>query len=114
VLGDGHQSKSYLWTADCVSGMLLGREKGKRPIDIFNLGTETQVSAGEIAKRVVAACGGQAKIETTGGERGWVGDIPRQLLSTSKIRALGWRPELSSSDAVDRAIATLRTELAPN
>jgi UDP-glucose 4-epimerase len=114
VLGDGHQAKSYLWTADCVSGMLLGREKGQRPIDVFNLGTETQVSAGEIAKRVVAACGGTARIEMTGGERGWVGDIPRQLLSSAKIQALGWRPQLSSSEAVDRAIASLRTEFGPN
>ncbi|MCI4322644.1 MAG: SDR family NAD(P)-dependent oxidoreductase [Thermoplasmata archaeon] len=114
VLGDGRQAKSYLWTADCVSGLLLGREKARRPIDVFNLGTETQVSAGEIARKVVAACGGSARIEMTGGERGWIGDIPRQLLSTQKIRALGWTPRLGSEQAVDQAIATLQAELGPH
>ncbi|MCI4362750.1 MAG: NAD-dependent epimerase/dehydratase family protein [Thermoplasmata archaeon] len=111
VLGDGRQAKSYLATTDCVSGMLLVRERGESPVGVYNLGNAEQTSTRQIAEKVVAALGGKARIETTGGERGWVGDIPRQLLATDRVRGLGWAPKLSSDAAVDRAIAELRADL---
>jgi len=104
VLGDGRQSKSYLRTEDCVSGMMLAHEKAADPVNIFNLGTADQISAGEIARKVVAALGGRARIEYTGGSRGWVGDVPVQLLSIRRIQSLGWEPRWNSAQAVDRTI----------
>jgi UDP-glucose 4-epimerase len=57
-----------------------------------------------------AAFGARARIEMTGGARGWVGDVPRQQLDTKKMRALGWAPRHGSGEAVDRAIGYLRQE----
>jgi len=111
VLGDGRQTKSYLSTEDCVSGMRLVRHKGEKPAGVYNLGNQDQISAGDIARKVVAAMGGKAKIEFTGGERGWVGDVPRQYLATDRARALGWKPTSTSAGAVDRSIAAMRGEL---
>ncbi len=111
VLGDGRQAKSYLWVTDCVSGMRRAEEASHDVVNVFNLGTEQQVAVRDIAQRVVAAFGGTARIEFTGGRQGWPGDIPLQLLSVSKILALGWRPRYDSSTAVDMAIATGRAEL---
>jgi len=104
VLGDGRQSKSYLRTEDCVEGMLLATERASDPVNIFNLGTHDQTTVREIAEKVVAVHGGHARIEYTGGSRGWVGDVPVQLLSVEKIEKLGWRPRYSSNGAVDRTI----------
>jgi UDP-glucose 4-epimerase len=42
--------------------------------------------------------------EYTGGDRGWVGDVPRMRLSIEKLSALGWEPDQSSDDAVRRAV----------
>ncbi|HEV2316263.1 MAG TPA: NAD-dependent epimerase/dehydratase family protein [Thermoplasmata archaeon] len=111
VLGDGRQRKSYLWTQDCVDGMLLASERSGGPIEIFNLGSNDQISAMEIAQKVVAALGVKARIETTGGPRGWVGDVPQQFLATERIRALGWKPRFNSAEAVDRAIPLVRAEV---
>jgi UDP-glucose 4-epimerase len=111
VLGDGNQAKSYLWVDDCIDGMRLAEERAREPVNLFNLGTEQQVPVRDIAERVVQALGGTARIEYTGGAQGWVGDIPRQLLSVEKIRALGWKPRYDSSAVVDRAISTTRAEL---
>ncbi|MCI4334377.1 MAG: SDR family NAD(P)-dependent oxidoreductase [Thermoplasmata archaeon] len=111
VLGDGRQVKSYLATEDCVAGLLAARERGEQPLGVYNLGSSDQISAGEIAQKVVAALGGRARIEFTGGERGWVGDVPRQLLATDRARALGWKPQYTSAQAVDRSITALRGEL---
>ncbi len=105
VLGDGRQAKSYLRTEDCVEGMLLATDRASDPVNIFNLGSSDRTSAREIAEKVVAAHGGTARIEYTGGDRGWVGDIPQQLLSIDKISRLGWRPRHTSAQAVDRTIA---------
>ncbi len=107
VLGDGRQAKSYLRTEDCVAGMLLAAERVDAPVGIFNLGTDDRTSVREIAEKVVAAHGGTARIEYTGGERGWVGDVPQQLLAIDRIRALGWRPRWTSSEAIDRTIAEM-------
>jgi UDP-glucose 4-epimerase len=111
VLGDGRQAKSYLWVDDCIDGMRLAEERAHDAVNVFNLGTEQQVSVREIAERVVRAFGGTARIEYTGGAQGWVGDIPKQLLSVERIHALGWRPRYDSSAVVDMAIATGRAEL---
>jgi len=107
VLGDGHQAKSYLRTEDCVGGMILAGERAQDPVNIFNLGTDDRISVREIAEKVVAAHGGRARIEYTGGQRGWVGDIPQQLLAIDRIRSLGWRPSTNSAGAVDRTISEL-------
>jgi UDP-glucose 4-epimerase len=111
VLGDGKQAKSYLWVDDCVDAMRLAEEHAQEPVNVFNLGTEQQVPVRDIAERVVRAFGGKARIEYTGGAQGWTGDIPRQLLSVARIRALGWKPQLDSPAVVEKAIATGRAEL---
>jgi UDP-glucose 4-epimerase len=85
--------------------MLLGAERGTAMMEAFNLGTRDRTSVREIAERIVAAVGGRARIEYTGGERGWAGDIPQQHLAIDRISALGWKPEWGSTAAVDRTVA---------
>jgi UDP-glucose 4-epimerase len=104
VLGDGRQAKSYLRTEDCIEGMLVGAERAAGPVNVFNLGSRDRISAREIAEKVVAAHGGRARIEYTGGERGWTGDVPQQLLAIDRIEKLGWRPRFTSAGAIDRTI----------
>jgi UDP-glucose 4-epimerase len=107
VLGDGKQAKSYLRSEDCVAGMLYVRDHAQETVNVYNLGARDRISVREIAERVVAAHGGRARIVYTGGERGWVGDVPQQLLDISKVQHLGWSPALTSSEAVDRTISEL-------
>lgn len=107
VLGDGRQAKSYLRTEDCVAALLLAAEQARATVNVFNVGNEDRISVREIAEKVVTAHGGRARLRFTGGSRGWTGDVPQQLLSIEKLRALGWRPSLPSAGAVDRTIAEL-------
>jgi UDP-glucose 4-epimerase len=109
VLGDGRQAKSYLRTEDCVEAMLLGAARATAPVSVFNLGNTDRITVTEIAQKVVAAHGGRARIEYTGGPKGWVGDVPQQLLAIDRIRRLGWSPTSSSGGAIDRTIAELRS-----
>jgi len=104
LLGDGRQAKSYLRTEDCVDAMLLVRDRTHEAVTLFNLGNVDRITVREIGEKVVAAHGGRARIEYTGGERGWVGDVPQQLLAIARIQALGWKPRWNSAEAVDHTI----------
>jgi UDP-glucose 4-epimerase len=113
VLGNGRQAKSYLRTEDCVGGMLLAGEHAQDRVNIFNLGSVDQITVREIAEKVVAATGGQARIQYTGGDRGWTGDVPLQLLSIERIRRLGWTPKNTSAAAIDRTLSELVASSGP-
>ncbi len=107
VLGDGRQAKSYLRTEDCVRGMRVATGHAPQPANFFNLGAADRITVREIAEKVVRAHGGSARIEYGGGSKGWVGDVPFQLLSIEKLKALGWAPSYTSAGAIDRTIAEL-------
>jgi len=107
VLGDGRQAKSYLRTEECVEGMIVASRTAPTKVNVFNLGAEDRISVREIAEKVVRAHGGRATIAYGRSDRGWVGDVPQQLLAIEKVKAVGWRPSRSSGEAIDRTIAEL-------
>jgi UDP-glucose 4-epimerase len=101
ILGDGRQSKDYLFVKDCVDGIMLGYEKGRSKVNIFNLGLQEQTMVDQLADLVINEMGlKKVKKSYTGGARGWVGDNPVVYLSTKKIRGLGWKPRTSPADAI--------------
>ena len=103
VLGDGSQSKSYLYVSDCVEGLLKGAESGEQ-VDIYNLGSDDRVTVLEIAKIVRNAAGcPDAQITLTGGVdggRGWKGDVKYMQLDMRKLRSTGWTPRHNSVEAI--------------
>jgi UDP-glucose 4-epimerase len=110
VLGDGRQAKPYLHVSDCVAGILFGVAHAKGPFDCFNLAPDDITSVAEIARAVVDELGSDARIEYTGGERGWPGDVPRSRLRPDKLAELGFRVRMSSTAAMRRAVAEMVRE----
>jgi UDP-glucose 4-epimerase len=101
ILGDGRQSKDYLYVKDCVDGMMLGYERSSKPVNIFNLGLQEQTTVDELADIVIQEVGlPNVRKRYTGGVRGWVGDNPVVYLSIEKIRGLGWKPKVSAAEAI--------------
>jgi UDP-glucose 4-epimerase len=111
VLGDGTQSKSYLYVDDCVEGMILGWERTEGRVEILNIGSEDRVDVMTIARIVIEKMGlNGVEIRLTGGVeggRGWKGDVKLMQLDMSKLRSLGWRPRLNSAEAVRRTARAL-------
>jgi len=104
VLGDGTQSKSYLYVTDCVEGMLTGVERSSGRVEIFNIGSEDRVGVSAIAHIVIEEMGlSDVEVYYTGGVdggRGWKGDVKLMQLDVSKLKGLGWRPRMGSEEAV--------------
>jgi UDP-glucose 4-epimerase len=107
VLGDGRQKKSYLNVADCVSGMLVAIEHAREPINLFNLGHHDWIEVDQSIAVIVATLGVRPRIVHGGGERGWVGDAPRILLDTARLRALGWAPTRGIEESIVETLAFL-------
>ena len=103
VLGDGTQSKSYLYIDDCVDGFLKGAESVEQ-VAVFNIGSMDRTSVLRIAEIVKEEAGQpEAMIRLTGGVdggRGWKGDVKLMHLDTTSLRRLGWAPRHSSEEAV--------------
>lgn len=110
VLGDGHQKKSYLNVADCVAGMFTAVERARpeEPIQIYNIGHADWIEVNDSVAIICEHLGLSPRVEHTGGERGWVGDAPRILLDTKKLRALGWEPRHSIADSIRATLAFLQ------
>jgi UDP-glucose 4-epimerase len=110
VLGDGRQEKSYLYVQDCVSAILLAASQhADRPgAHVYNLGTDETIVVDQSVELITRQMGCEPEIERTGGRRGWVGDSPLIHLDTTKIRALGWKPELTIPQALARTVAWLQ------
>jgi UDP-glucose 4-epimerase len=110
ILGDGRQEKSYMHVEDCVEAMCHVVENAEDAFSVYNLGTRTTTSVTTIADVVADEMGVDPDYEFTGGDRGWVGDVPRMRLSIEKLSALGYEPSGSSDDAVRRATRELLAE----
>ncbi len=105
VLGDGHQRKSYLYVQDCIDAILTAIGRADAKVNIFNLGTDEYCEVNDSIGWICEHLGLRPRLTYSGGERGWVGDSPFIFLDCSRIRALGWRPQLTIKQAV---LATIK------
>jgi len=105
ILGDGNQQKPYIHVGDCVDGILYGFQHASNQVNVFNLGCDSSTKVSTIARMVIDEMGlKDTKLRYTGGERGWLGDVPQVRFDTSKMANLGWTPRYSSDEAVCKAI----------
>lgn len=105
VLGDGSQEKPYLHVSELVDAMLFLFHKQQERLNVFNIAPEGSASTVKfMAEATVRLAAPGAKIEYTGGSKGWVGDVAKFQYSIEKLKAAGWKPRLSSNEAVELAI----------
>lgn len=108
ILGDGTQKKSYLDVKDCIGAILFAVNHSANRYNVYNIGSEDWVDVVSIADIVAEEMNlPDVQYRFTGGDRGWVGDVPRMLLSIEKLKALGWSPEFGSLASVRRAVRSL-------
>jgi len=107
ILGDGTQTKSYLYITDCIDAIIYVTRKflkDKEKVEIYNIGSEDQITVKDIARIVAEEMKTpHVKLNFTGGVdggRGWKGDVKIMNLSIEKLRRSGWAPKHNSAKAV--------------
>ena len=108
ILGDGKQKKSYLEVQECVDAMLFAVGHATATVNTFNIGSEDWIDVKAIADIVAKKKGlYQVRYRFTGGDRGWVGDVPKMQLSIARMKALGWKPRHGSQESMRMAVQAM-------
>lgn len=104
ILGDGTQSKPYIYVLDLVDAIM--KFKGvPQGVALYNVGVESQTSVTRIAEIVCDKMGLKGiPFEYTGGRGGWKGDVPVFAYNLDKIHAAGWHASMTSDEAVEKTV----------
>jgi len=109
ILGDGNQTKSYFDVSDCVAGLIdIPKLDKDAVVEAYNLANNETIKVKDLAPIVVDEMGlKNVKYKFTGGDRGWIGDVPITVLSFEKAKKLGWSTKISLEEAVRRTVRYL-------
>ena len=102
LFGDGEQTRDYVFVADVAAANMLVTEvelPDPRGLDdvAFNVGTGEQTSVNELARLLLDVSGKAVEIEYAPPRPG---ELARNALDASDIRALGWRPRFSLEEGL--------------
>ena len=104
ILGDGRQSKPYIYVLDLVDAIMRFKD-AEKGVTLYNVGVETQTSVTRIAEIVCEKMGLTGiPFEYTGGRGGWKGDVPVFAYNLDKIHATGWNASMTSDEAVAKTV----------
>lgn len=108
ILGDGTQSKSYIYVDDIVDALRTVEKKALTGYNYYNVATLDHITVTEIADVVVNIMGLQdVKYQYSGGDRGWKGDVPVVRLDSTKIRSLGWSNKYTTPQAIEMSVRSI-------
>ena len=98
---------------ELVEGIVFVWEKADGDYNYYNLGSTSTITVARIVEAMIEELGlsETTKINYTGGDRGWVGDVPRFEYNLKKVNALGWNAELDSEEAIRLTVRHLRKEI---
>jgi GDP-D-mannose 3',5'-epimerase len=107
IWGDGEQTRSFCYIDDCLEGIYrLMRSDFHEPL---NLGQDRMVTINELADIVADAAGISITKKHVDGPQGVRG---RNSDNTLLRKVLGWEPEVSLEEGLDRTYRWIESEVA--
>jgi nucleoside-diphosphate-sugar epimerase len=106
IWGDGEQTRSFCYIDDCITGIYkLMRSDYSEPL---NLGQDRMVTINELADMVAAIAGIRITKKHVPGPQGVRG---RNSDNTLLRQVLGWQPEISLEEGLDRTYAWIEEKV---
>lgn len=116
VHGNGRQSRCFLHVSDVVAALVRLVEHPGAVGQVFNLGSQEEVTIAELANRVIRLTGGTSTVAFIPYEEAYeegYEDMPRRVPDTSKIRGLiEFAPTMGLDEIIQSVIASMRQEPA--
>ena len=116
VYGDGRQTRCFCHVADVVDGLLRLLDEPRSYGEVFNIGSQEEVSILDLAHRIVERAGTSSPIELVPYEQAYASgfeDMRRRVPDTTKMRSLtGWSPSRALDDILAETIVEATAELA--
>lgn len=108
VYGDGQQSRCFSSVSDVVRGVLMLSEEPGTEGEIYNIGTDQEVTVLELALRIRDVCQSRSEIEFVPYEDIYGNsfeDMRRRVPNLQKIRrAVGYRPEITLDQLLEATV----------
>jgi UDP-glucose 4-epimerase len=108
ILGDGKQTRDFIYVDDIVSALQFVAHE-KELTGTFNVGYGTSISILELAQRVLALTGSDSTIEF---QPARVGDVRHSVASVARLKGLGYRPAGTLDDGLGKMLGWMQSELA--
>ncbi len=105
LYGDGLNVRDWIYVLDNCSGIDVALRRG-RPGQTYNVGGGNEMTNIDLTHRVLALLGKDASFIEYVPDR--PGHDRRYSIDTSKIRALGWKPELDFDRALEATVEWYR------
>ena len=113
VYGSGDQIRCFCHVEDAVKALLLVMDSDKAVGEVFNVGSNQQISVMELAEKVIEITGSSSTIEKIAYENAYpegFEDMQRRVPDISKIKqVLGWTPEINL-DQIIKDIAAFNSK----
>jgi GDP-L-fucose synthase len=103
--GTGNPRREFIHVDDLARALVLVMEKYDSS-EIINVGTGSELSIRELAGLIADKVGYQGRVDWDASKPD---GMPRKCMDVSKLTALGFRPEISLSEGVERTLAEYRT-----
>lgn len=100
IQGTGEETRAFLYVDDFVEGVVRLMERGEH-LNIYNIGTDHEVPIREVARLVGVALGREVQV-IPGALR--AGGTLRRCPDISKIRRLGFEPQVPLNDGIARTV----------
>jgi len=114
ILGDGRQIRSYIYIDDAVEATMIAWRKTDADYEVYNVGNEDWITVDEVADEII-------KILRLKDVKkiyrpmlhgvGWLGDVKRIALKIEKIKRIGFKPKISSRNAIIATTANIVKEV---
>jgi GDP-L-fucose synthase len=101
IWGSGKPRREFLYVDDMAKACIHIMKQGKDVPDFMNVGTGEDIEIGQLAIMIAQKMGFKGKLVFDASKPD---GTMRKLLDVSKIKALGWKPEMELSQGLDVAI----------
>ena len=109
-LGSLHPTRDLNFVANTVEGYIAAATHDAAIGETFNLGSNREITIGDLAQLLIQSVGTDARIETDSQRiRPAASEVERLLADNAKAKALlGWEPRVTLEDGLLRTIEWLR------
>ena len=117
VHGDGKQSRCFLHVSDVADTLLKLIEQPGAVGQVFNLGSQEEVTIEELAQRVIRVTRSASTVQYLPYEEAYeegYEDMPRRVPDTTKIRQLiGFKPTMNLDQIIRSVVASTQQPIVP-
>ncbi len=109
LFSDGTPRKSSLFVNDGINAIFKAVSKSKSRFNVFNLGNEEILTVSQIVDCIIEASGQKnVKKNWLGKKSNWKGDNEFVSLDITKIKSVGWAPQMSIRDGIRKTVEYLQ------